>query len=271
MTEPTDNPEKKRRLRTVGLLSVAIYFAMMLALGYAWYSPQWVSGFHFFDDLPEWQQMDKVAHFFWTFQVSALAARLLGWATGDTGRSIRGGAVMGFLFVSGIEIFDGFSIAYGASVYDMLANGLGAGAFALQHQVWKRILVWPKFSFHSTAFAPLRPEVLGNGFLEEVLKDYNGQTFWYSVRLPWLPLPRWLTLAAGVGAEGMIFGRLAENEAVHLHPERRYFLSLDIDLSHIKAGSRVLRALLYIPNIIKVPAPAIEISAGGIRFHALYF
>jgi hypothetical protein len=178
---------------------------------------------------------------------------------------------MGFLFVSGIEVFDGFSIAYGASVYDVLANGLGAGAFALQHHLWKRVLVWPKFSFHSTSFAPLRPEVLGNGFLEEVLKDYNGQTFWYSLRLPWLPLPRWLTLAAGVGAQGMIFGRLTENEAVHLHPERRYFLSLDIDLSHIKSGSRVLQTLLYIPNIIKVPAPAIEISAGGIRFHALYF
>lgn len=244
---------------------------MMLALGYAWYSPQWISSFHFFDDLPEWQQMDKIAHIFWTFQVSALATRLLRWATIDEPRSLRGGALMGFLFVSGIEIFDGFSIAYGASVYDAAANAFGAVLFLLQCHFWKRILVRPKFSFHPSTFAPLRPEVLGSGLLEEILKDYNGQTFWYSVKVPWLPLPKWLTLAAGVGAEGMIFGRMAENEAMNLHPERRYFLSLDIDLSHIKSESRLLRVLLYIPNIVKVPAPALELSARGIRFHPIYF
>jgi hypothetical protein len=178
---------------------------------------------------------------------------------------------MGFLFVSGIEIFDGFSVAYGASASDIAANAVGALLFFLQCQFWKRILLRPKFSFHPTNFAPLRPEVLGSGLLEEILKDYNGQTFWYSVKIPGLPLPRWLTLAAGVGAEGMIFGRVTENEAVGLHPERRYFLSLDIDLNHIKTESRWLRAMLYIPNIIKVPAPALEISAKGIRFHPLYF
>jgi Predicted periplasmic lipoprotein (DUF2279) len=248
-----------------------MYALIMVALGYAWYSPQWISSFHFFDDLPEWQQMDKVAHAFWTFQVSAVASRLLRWATIENSGAVKAGAVMGFLFVSGIEIFDGFSVAYGASVYDVAANAVGATAFFLQGHFWKRILVWPKFSFHPTNFAPLRQEVLGNGLLEEILKDYNGQTFWYSVKLPWLPLPRWLTLAAGVGAEGMIFGRVAENEAVGLHPERRYLLSLDIDLSHIKTESRWLRVLLYIPNIIKVPAPAIEISTQGIRFHAIYF
>ena len=271
MTTPTETPENKRRLRTVWLFSAVLYAVMMLALGYAWYSPQWISGFHFFDDLPEWKQMDKVAHFFWSFQVSALAARLLRWATVSGDGASRGGAWMGFLFVSGIEIFDGFSIAYGASVYDVAANALGAAAFAGQCLLWKRILVWPKFSFHPTVFAPLRPDVLGNGYLEEVLKDYNGQTFWYSVNLPWLRFPRWLRLAAGVGAQGMIFGRVAENEAAGFHPERRYLLSLDIDLSHIRTDSRLLRGLLYIPNIIKVPAPALEISTHGIRFHPLYF
>lgn len=270
MTEP-ETPSKKRRLRTVWLVSTGVYVLMMAALGYAWYGPQWIGSFHFFDDLPEWQQMDKVAHIFWTFQVSAIASRLLSWATVDEARSIRGGAIMGFLFVSGIEIFDGFSLAYGASVYDVAANSVGAAVFALQHHFWKRILVYPKFSFHPTTFAPLRPEMLGNGILEEVLKDYNGQTFWYSVKLPWLPFPKWLTLAAGVGAEGMIFGRLAENEAAGFHPERRYFLSVDLDLSHVQTNSRLLRVLLYIPRIVKVPAPALEISTRGVRFHPLYF
>ena len=243
----------------------------MFALGYAWYAPQWITSFHLFDDLGEWKQMDKVAHFFWTFQVSALAARLMLWAKLDDVSSAKVGAGLGFLFVSGIEIADGFSIAYGASLYDVVANALGAACFLGQRIVWKRILVWPKFSFHPSAFAPLRPEVLGSGFLEEMLKDYNGQTFWYSFRITKLPLPSWLTLAVGVGAEGMIFGRVHENEAMNFDPHRRYFLSLDVDLSHIKTTSRVLKALLYIPNIIKIPAPALEISTNGIRFHPIYF
>lgn len=271
MTDAKDPSPSKRRLRIVWLLSSGIYAAFMLALGYAWYSPQWISSFHFFDDLPEWQQLDKVAHFFWTFQASVLAARLFRWASVDERSAIRNGAWLAFALVSGIEIFDGFSTAYGASVYDILANALGAVAFVVQSLVWKRILVWPKFSFHPTAFAPLRPEVLGNGLLEEILKDYNGQTFWYSFRLPWLPLPRWLTLAVGVGGEGMIYGRVAQNEAVNLHPGRRFLLSVDLDLRHIQTDSRVLNALLHIPNIIKVPAPAIELSGSGIRFHVLYF
>lgn len=271
MTAPADPNKPKRRLRIVWIILSGIYAALMLALGYAWYSPQWISSFHFFDDLPEWQQMDKVAHFFWAFQVSVLATRLFRWAALEEKKAVRNGAWLAFGLVSGIEIFDGFSTAYGASVYDIAANALGAGAFVLQSLAWKRILVWPKFSFHPTAFAPMRPEVLGNGLLEEILKDYNGQTFWYSFRLPWLRLPRWLTLAVGVGAEGMIFGRVAQNEAVNLDPERRYLLSVDLDLSYIKTESRLLKALLHIPNIIKVPAPAIEISSRGIRFHPLYF
>lgn len=268
---PLPDPEKKRRVRKVLFISTTIYVAIMLVLGYAWYSPQWISGFHWFDDLAEWQQMDKVAHFFWTFQVSALATRLMLWTTLDDERAARAGAILGLVFVSGIEIADGFSQAYGASVYDIIANALGAAAFLGQRVLWKKIMVWPKFSFHPTFFAPLRPEMLGNGFLEEVLKDYNGQTFWYSFRIPRLPLPPWLTLAVGVGGEGMVFGRMAENEAMNFHPHRKYFLSVDINLNHLQPSSRLLQALLYIPNIIKFPAPTLEISAQGIRFHPIYF
>ena len=262
---------KKRRERYVIWTVTGIYAVVMLALGSAWYSTQWVSGFHFFDDLAEWQQMDKLAHLCWTFHVSVLATRLVRWAGLDDPRAGRTGALMGFLLVSGIELFDGFSTAYGASVYDVAANAVGAMMFLAQQAVWKNIFVWPKFSFHPTSFAPLRPEVLGDGLLEEVLKDYNGQTFWYSVPIPKLPLPKWLHLAVGIGGEGMIYGRVFQNEAVQLHPERRYFISFDLNFSHVKTSSRPLQSLFYLINIIKVPAPALELSTRGIRFHAIYF
>lgn len=260
-----------QRLRLILLFASAIYLLAMLALGYVWYTPQWISSFHFFNDLPEWKQMDKFAHFFWAFQVSALAARLMGWARVNDSRAAVYGATLGFTFVSGIEIADGFSFAYGASLFDIAANALGAAAFVSQRILWKRVMIWPKFSFHPTAFAPLRPEILGNGLLEEVVKDYNGQTFWYSFHIRQLPIPRWLTLAIGVGAEGMVYGRDRENELLNFDPHRRYFLSVDLNLSHVQTTSRILNSLLYVLNIIKFPAPAIEISTAGIRFHPIYF
>lgn len=252
-------------------LSLGIYALIMLALGTAWYSSQWTSSFHLFNDWPEWQQMDKVAHLFWTFHTCVLATRLLRWAKLGDPEASRAGALLGFILVSGIEVFDGFSVAYGASLFDILANGAGALVFLGQQIFWKKILVWPKFSFHPTAFAPLRPELLGDGLLEQVLKDYNGQTFWYSGHVPWLPLPRWLNLAVGIGADGMIFGRVHQNEAVQLHPDRKYFLSFDLDFSHVKTSSRVLGTFLYVVNVIKVPAPTLEVSSRGLRFHWLYF
>ena len=265
-------PERsKHRLKVVLLAASGIYLAMMGILGYAWYSPQWISSFHFFNDAPEWKQMDKFAHFYWTFQVSVLSSRLLGWARISEKQALLYGAGMGFFFVSGIEVADGFSAQYGASIFDIMANALGASCFVGQCLLWKKIAIWPKFSFHPTQFAPLRPALLGNGLLEEVLKDYNGQTFWYSATFSWLPLPKWLCLAVGVSAEGMVYSRDLENEAVGFSPHRRYFISIDLNLSHLQTSSRFANAALWVLNIIKIPAPTVEFSTRGIRFHPIYF
>ncbi len=261
----------KPRVKGVIIFSFAIYCVFMMVLGYAWYSRQWVSGFHFFNDAPEWKQMDKFAHFFWAFQVSALAARFLVWAKVNEKTSALAGAILGFLFVSSIEIFDGFSDRYGASLFDIFANAMGCAGFLGQRMIWKKINIWPKFSFHPSSFAPLRPAMLGDGFLEEVLKDYNGQTFWYSASFKSLPLPTWLTLAVGVGAEGMIFGRDHENELLNFSPYRKYFLSVDLNFSHVQTSSKVLNSVLSVLNIIKIPAPALELSSHGIKFHPIYF
>ena len=259
------------RVKGVLLFSAGIYTVIIVSLGYAWYSRQWVSGFHFFNDAAEWKQMDKFAHFFWAFQVSALATRLMTWAQLDEKAAAHVGTMLGFLFVSSIEIPDGFSERYGASLFDVLANTLGCVAFLLQRILWKRINIWPKFSFHATSFAPLRPAMLGDGFLEELLKDYNGQTFWYCFQIKKLPLPHWLTLAVGVGAEGMVYGRDEENELMNFSPHRKYFLSFDLNLSHVKTSSKLLNSALYVLNIIKIPAPTLEFSSQGIKFHPIYF
>jgi hypothetical protein len=115
--------------------------------------------------------------------------------------------------------------------------------------------------------------VLGDGLTSEILKDYNGQTYWLSVDMDkFIRFPKWLNLAAGYGAQGMIYARDRQNiEAGYRDPYRQYYLSLDFDLSAIKTRSKVVKTLIFVANMIKIPAPAIEFSSRGTRFHALHF
>lgn len=262
-----------RTPRALGVLifSGIVYIGLVASLAYAWYSRQWGGSFQFFDDLAEWNQLDKLAHVAWAFHIAVVANRLLTWAKVNTSTAVRTAAVMSWVFISSIEVLDGFSSDYGASVYDIGANTLGCAAFLLQSIGWQRINIWPKFSFHPTAFAPLRPAMLGNGFLEEVLKDYNGQTFWYSFQVPWLRLPSWLVIAVGIGAEGMVYSREAENVLHDFSSHRKYLLSVDLDVTALTPKSRWVRMVLWPLTIIKFPAPAIEVSAEGIKFHPIYF
>jgi hypothetical protein len=259
------------RLRLViGFVSI-LYALLVLLFGQAWYSNQLTTSFHFFDDGPEWKQMDKWGHLFTSFQVSLLMCRLLVWGKVSPDRATRYGSLVAFLLVSSVEVPDGFSIGYGASVYDILANGAGCLLYFLQIRLWKALWVVPKFSFHFTPFAALRPSLLGANAFQEIIKDYNGQTYWFAVPVPVLRLPRWLNLAVGLGAEGMVRGRVEQNELLQLTPHRKYFFSFDINFGAFEPRSKILRSSLLLLNMIKVPAPTLEVSGDGLKFHLLYF
>jgi hypothetical protein len=112
----------------------------------------------------------------------------------------------------------------------------------------------PKFSFHTTQYARYRPNVLGHFFSEQLLKDYNVETHWFSVNLYSFfkdsKIPKWLNWAVGYGAEVMIRGN-GENANLFLLPNntrsRQFYLSFDVDLTKIKT--------LF--NRLKIPAPTL--------------
>jgi hypothetical protein len=88
----------------------------------------------------------------------------------------------------------------GASSGDIIANASGTALFVSQ-LLWKEQRITPKFSFHTT-HAQYRPNVLGSSLAEQMLKDYNGQTYWLSVNLHSFykgsKIPKWLNLAIGM-------------------------------------------------------------------------
>ena len=251
----------------------------LVGLNQLWYADYPKSGFHTVNDNAEWLQMDKVGHVFSSYHLGSFGASALKWSGVSRKNQLIYGATLGFVFLSSVEVLDGYSSEWGFSYGDLAANAAGTVLYVSQELLWKEQRIVPKFSFHTTVYAAARPNVLGSNFSEQVFKDYNGQTYWLSANLysffKQSKVPKWLNLAIGYGAEGMIVGN---DEMVNtvFFPEkervRQFYLSLDADLSKIKTKSHLLKTVCAIFNTIKIPAPAFEISSShGVKFRYLYF
>lgn len=259
------------------------YGGAQVGLYAAWYRGQTQRSFHFFDDGAQWQQVDKVGHFYSAFQLSQISHRALRQVGLSPSKSTGYGSLMGWLSLLPTEVFDGFSTAYGFSWYDLAANAAGSALFSGQHALWHGVRIYPKFSFHRTGLAAERPNTLGSNLPEEVLKDYNGQTYWLSVDLHAFlskqhpRFPRWLNVAVGYGADQMVHARTAANQAAGYAAYREFYIALDIDLHHYRRppvtfGNKLWNGLLYTLNLVHLPAPALRYRVGqGWRFHPLYF
>lgn len=265
-----DTLVNKKRLNIVRYGALATYSIGMIGLNQVWYSQTPRQSFHFFNDAKEWKQMDKVGHAFSAFQLSNTGYRMLSWAGSKEKKRAWISTLAGFSVVSSIEIFDGFSRSYGASVSDLAANATGSLIFFSQMAGWNEIRIHPKFSFSRTSLAPLRPNVLGDGLAQEILKDYNGQTYWLSVDMDrFTRFPKWLNIAVGYGAHNMKYGEDQENRLEGYLPIRQFYLSVDLDPTAIKTKSKFAKGLIYVVNMIKIPAPAIELSDGNLQWHWL--
>lgn len=265
-----------QKLRMLAAGSAVGYGSLLTGLHLLWYQDNPQTGFHFFNDNKQWMQTDKAGHIYSTFQLSRAGSEALKWTGMSSEKSAVFGSLGGWLFMLPVEILDGYSPEYGASWGDLAANGLGSFLYAGQVLLWDEVLLKPKFSFHPSPFAAQRPQILGDGFATQLLKDYNGQTYWLSADMDkMLPagnkFPRWLNIAAGYGAEGMVFGHREANYLAGYDPHPQFYLSPDIDLSFIRTKNKALKILFFILEGVKLPAPALEFNKNRIRFHPVYF
>ncbi|MBX2962611.1 MAG: DUF2279 domain-containing protein [Cyclobacteriaceae bacterium] len=263
----------KRRLNSFIIISSSAYAITLVGLNELWYKESERQSFTFFNDNHEWKQIDKLGHFYSAFHLSSGTSKSLQWCGVKKNKSDLWGSVVGFMLMVPIEIFDGFSANYGASLGDLGANAVGAGFYLGQSLLWDEIRLHPKFSFHRTPYPALRPDgILGDGMPSELIKDYNGQTYWLSVDMDkFIKFPKWLNIAVGYGADGMVYATDAENEAAGYRAVREYYLGIDFDLSHIKTRSKALNTFLFFVNMIKLPAPAIRFSDNKVTFNAFEF
>jgi hypothetical protein len=273
---------RKGRLTGVLVAQGALYVASITGLYFAWYKDYPQSSFHLFNDGGEWMQVDKCGHTIATFYISRIGYSSYRWSGVKENQAAWFGGLLGFAYMLNIEILDGFSSEWGFSAGDLAANTLGSMIFIGQQLAWHEQRFSLKYSFHQTQYAQYRPDLLGDNLIQNMLKDYNGHSYWVSGNISsFLPVrskfPKWINLAVGYGTEGMTGGfnnTLVQNgQPVPGFPRyRQFFLSVDVDLTRIPTKSKILKGVFTVLSFIKIPAPTLEYNTlGQFKAYAFYY
>lgn len=271
----SDTLHKPRR-NAVIISEVSVAGLTLVGLNQLWYADFERSKFHTVNDNKEWLQMDKFGHVFSSYQMGRFGAELFNWSGVSKKDQLIYGATLGFGFLTAVEVLDGFSEEWGFSWGDVLANASGTGLYVGQELLWNEQRIALKFSFHKTKYANSNPDKLGATTLEQILKDYNGQTYWLSFNLHAFfkesKIPKWLNVALGYSGEGMVSAsKDIDNQVLTSNSRyRQYYLSFDVNLNNIKTNSRFLKSIFSVFNMIKIPFPALEFNKNGAVFHLFY-
>ncbi len=243
----------------------------LFLLNRVWYAPFNNHSFHLFNDGSNWMQMDKAGHAFTAYELTLHTNRIHTWASGKKQNWV--GSVYALGYLTTLELMDGFSEGWGFSIYDCLSNGLGTGFYLGQDWLWNEQRLLPKFSFSPSPYASLRPEVLGSSPIQQILKDYNGQTYWLSCPIgEFIPCPRkldFLCVSLGYSCDAKLVGDVDTWQ--QYTAQRQYTFSLDIDLRKVARNKPKLNRVLSQFNCIKLPFPTVVFSKERTAFHWIYF
>ncbi len=96
--------------------------------------------------------------------------------------------------------------------------------------------------------------------------------------MPESKLPKWLNIAVGYGADGMISGTSVAFTIMEggcyaaPHRNRQFYLGIDVDLRKIDTGKPFWNKVLKMASFIKIPAPAFGYDKNsGITFYPIYY
>ena len=242
-----------------------------------WYKNYPQTSFHFFNDIEEWNYMDKAGHIYSSYQVARKSHLFLNKKNIEN--PIEKSCFYSLFFMLGIEVLDGFSREWGFSNYDLLSNFIGAGVFYFQEKKFKRQLLKLKFSSHLSPYAIHRPSLLGDNISQRIFKDYNGQTYWLTFDFnnkiqDKIKVFKYLNFSLGYSIDGFVGARnnniLNCADCNEIKRQSQLLFSIDLDLTEIKTKNRMVQLLLNSFSVIKFPAPTIILQDHN-EFRWFYF
>lgn len=280
-------PYNKKRTQLIEYGQAIAYATNFASLYSLWYKDYPKSNFHFFNDFPEYLQVDKVSHMWGAYTGGNISMQMWKWAGASKKKYVWLGGLTGLAYETVIEVMDGFSDHWGFSVGDYGANILGSSLLIGQELAWNEQRITMKYGVHIATYND--PEVnnylngiYGKSKTDRLLKDYNAQTYWLSANIksffPKAKVPNWLNVAVGYGAQdmmgarwdGIIYSDGSVDETSH-HRYRQWYLAPDIDFTRIKTKSKLLKTALFVLNSFKFPTPSLEFSQGGFKFNWFHF
>ena len=268
-----DYPNKDNKLKHLVISEVAVFSLALVGFNELWYKNYPKSNFHFVNDNSSWLQMDKLGHAATSYYGGVNGIKLYKWTGLEYKKAVWIGGLSGLFFNSTIEILDGFSTNWGASLGDVFANSMGSLLAISQELHWQEQKVLLKYSYSKSSFSDSNTELFGNTILQRSLKDYNGQTYWLSVNinsffeLEKSSFPKWLNFALGYSGNAMTSAQNKTDDNRY----RQYFFSLDIDLTRIETKNKLLKKITHVFSFVKIPFPTFEFSNNQLKLHSIYF
>ncbi len=253
---------------TINYTRVALASGCVVSAGTAVYHYQlnawwkhWRKPFHFQEDLVYGKSVDKIGHTWNGAFTNFILKKSYRWAGLGEETAHWIGAIGGSLFLSFIEIQDGFS-QWGFDRVDAAANIAGSFYPLLQYYV-------PEFKNlgFKASYYPRQYGKAGNipGQIHTPVDDYEGQTFWLSIKtgkiFPKI-FPDFLNLSVGYSVR-------------NLNDQSKQYgmilLAPDFDFSEIiPQNTEFLKTIGEGLDYFKFPTPAIQISPRVIWFGLYY-
>ena len=253
----------------------------ILYLKHEWYHDKKRVPFHFYNDFKGWNQVDKLGHFYVSYLESNVGYSILKKFKFSEKKALYFGGFQGLILETPIEFLDAYHQGWGFSVSDLVANTLGSVFFIMQQKIFNEQVIKPKLSFSKSIYASEANGLLGKkSLISQFVYDYNGYTYWFSFSpnkiFKFKKVPKWLNLAIGYGANGML-GEF-ENKSMYKGEEipsfkryRQFYLSLDIDFSKIRTKSKFVNKIFDGLSYIKIPLPTLELSNKKMKGYFFYF
>ena len=279
-TSQTDSSKTIIKIINIGVPSAAVI--SLVGINEVWYKNYARSDFHFFDDLKEWNGMDKIGHACTSYQLNKVSHSL--FKKNNIKKPLLKSSVYTFGYMLGVELLDGYSTEWGFSIYDVIGNGLGTILYTFQERKFKNQPFKIKFSSNKSTYASCRPSLLGENRLQQILKDYNGQTYWltFNYNELWnkrIKLFDYIDFAFGYSIDGFTGGHnnpeisscncLISN-CNNLKRTSQFIFSVDLNTSKIKNKHPILGKFLLPFDIVKIPFPAFILNNSK-NFKLIYF
>lgn len=241
----------------VALSSYAAAYVFVFAKGW-WDNDS--SHFHFENDFDYALNLDKFGHFAAGVVLAESFYEGYRWAGLSEFKSYLFAGLSAMATHIAIDVKDGYSPAWGFSIFDVLSGSLGGFLPMAERYVPVFKYVDLKWSYWiNTTYYYDKTTHRGDAVFTD---DYVNQTFWASFK-PYRLLPAsvrkyypsWLAFAAGLSIDETAMDFHAPDKDRH----REVYLALDYDLEAFRPQSRMARTFIKFLNYFKLPAPAIQV------------